>query len=677
MTGKHILQKKKAGKILGILLALSLMLGACGQETKNPAAESGTGEQATEAKTDGGADLEGEELTLTNSMDSQKEIDDNLKKETEQGYTLESPLVVLNPYGNSPLSAVAVFTTEAETQVTVTVKGKEEKDNIEQTFEAATDHVVPIYGLYPDTANEVVIATADGQEQTVTIETDKLEFDAGEIEMTMYQEDAYQYDELTFVAASSGGIYALDSEGDIRWYRVGLGLPVKQLKNGHLIYCADTTLYGSYYKSGLIEADLLGKVYHEYIIPGGMHHDVFEMESGDLLVASDAQDFSSVEDRIVELDRETGEVVYELDMKDLIDTQNGGSMNRSDADWFHNNGIWYVEETDTILLSARHVDAIVGVNKTEKTLSFILGDPEGWTDMDESLFFTPVGDNFEWQYAQHQVSIRPDGTILMFDNGAGRTKTTKKEQEVTGDDVYSRAVAYKVNMDDMTIEQVFEYGKDRGKDWYSEWISGVICLDDDSDHMLITSGAHLYNPEDGSCDYGPADSLRSDLEISAIITELKDGESIFEIKTGTLSYRSLRLPLYADAKEHDLESEGTYLGSLGVTKEAETELNLDELTKKEMNQEWNLTYDPIRLAVTGSYSLEEGKEEAEDAYLVLKNDTEQKVYKVTQTISGKDDQKIVSMNGWVSPEGLTGQSYTISLVIGNTLYETGKKVTFQ
>lgn len=671
MVRKHILHRKKAGRVLGILLALSLMLGACGQNTQKSA------ESGTEAKAEEETNLEGEELTLNNALDSQKQVDEQLKKEQEQGYTLEEPLVVLDPYGNSPLSAVAIFTTEKETQITVTVNGKEEKDNVEQTFEAATDHAVPIYGLYADTDNEVVLSTGDGEEKTVTIQTDKLEFDPGDIEMTVSQEDVYQYDKLTFVSCAAGGIYALDSEGEIRWYRNGLGLPLKKLENGHLMYCADTLLSGSYYKSGLVETDLLGKVYNEYIIPGGMHHDFYEMSNGNLLVASDAQDFSSVEDHIVEVDRKTGEVVWELDMKDLIDSKNGGSMNRSDEDWFHNNGVWYIEETDTILLSARHVDAVVGVNKTEKKLSFILGDPEGWTDMDESLFFTPVGDDFEWQYAQHQVSVRPDGTILMFDNGAGRTKSTKPEEEVTGDDVYSRAVAYKVDTESMTIEQVFEYGKDRGKDWYSEWISGVICLDDETDHMLVTSGAHLYNPENGSCDYGPNDSLLPGLEKSSYITEIKGGEPIFEIKTGSYTYRSLRLSVYTDEKEHDLSSEGTYLGSLGETKEAEdVALDLDELTKGEMDENWSLTYDSIRLAVLGSYSLEEGKEEAEDAYLVLQNGTEQKIYKVAQTVSGQDDKKIASMNGWISPEGLTGQSYTISLVIGDTLYETGKKVTF-
>lgn len=59
-------------------------------------------------------------------------------------------------------------------------------------------------------------------------------------------------------------------------------------------------IHGNYYASGLTEFDLCGKYYTEYLIPGGQHHDFVELENGNLLVCSSQEDFSSVEDRIVE-----------------------------------------------------------------------------------------------------------------------------------------------------------------------------------------------------------------------------------------------------------------------------------------------------------------------------------------------------------------------------------------
>ena len=53
-----------------------------------------------------------------------KYIDAALQAELENGYALEDALIVVNPYGTAPLSAVAVFTTEEACGGTVTVKGK-------------------------------------------------------------------------------------------------------------------------------------------------------------------------------------------------------------------------------------------------------------------------------------------------------------------------------------------------------------------------------------------------------------------------------------------------------------------------------------------------------------------------------------------------------------------------
>ena len=88
---------------------------------------------------------------------------------------------------------------------------------------------------------------------------------------------------------------------------------------------ASYVLKSSYYKEGMIEVDLLGKIYREYMIPGGQHHDFVELPDGNLLVASDSPDLSTVEDYVVEIDRETGAVVWELDMKDLISQEDGQS----------------------------------------------------------------------------------------------------------------------------------------------------------------------------------------------------------------------------------------------------------------------------------------------------------------------------------------------------------------
>ena len=106
--------------------------------------------------------------------------------------------MIVNPYGNSPLTAVAAFHTDKELGGTVTVKGKDEKDDITGTFEAATDHLVPIYGLYNGDTTEVVLTLEDGTSTTVEVTTEKTEVNVGTIETTMSDDSAYDYSNLTF-----------------------------------------------------------------------------------------------------------------------------------------------------------------------------------------------------------------------------------------------------------------------------------------------------------------------------------------------------------------------------------------------------------------------------------------------------------------------------------------------
>lgn len=137
-------------------------------------------------------------------QEQQSEIDAALQAELENGYALEDALIVVNPYGTAPLSAVAVFTTEEACGGTVTVKGKLPENDVTGTFEADTDHIVPIYGLYSGQATEVVITLDDGTSTTFSVETESVNVDYGTIQTEMLDESAYDYSQLTFVCSTNG-----------------------------------------------------------------------------------------------------------------------------------------------------------------------------------------------------------------------------------------------------------------------------------------------------------------------------------------------------------------------------------------------------------------------------------------------------------------------------------------
>ena len=661
-----MLKNMKAGIIV---FAMMILLSGC-QNDKNDTMNKNSDVLPTIKVESDGTNNENV-LDTVNYFDDQTAIDQSLQDEVKKGYTFEKPMVIVNPYGTSPLTAVAIFSTTSKIGGSITVKGKYEEDDLKGSFVAGNNHIVPIYGLYAGGTTEVVLSLSDGTSTTVNIKTDTLDFSTDGFEVEMKDSASYDYSKLTFVCDFNGDVAALDSKGDLRWlYNNGGTLGVKVLTNGHLALPTSYTLRPLYYKSGILEIDLLGKVYNEYAIPGGMHHDIFELSNGNLLVASDRSSFETVEDYVVEIDRKTGEIVWNLDLANLIDPSEGGSINRSDEDWFHNNSLWYDEATDTLLLSGRHVDAIISVDKSEKKLKWILGDSEGWSEKYQKYFFTPTGDNFEWQYAQHQASMLSNGNIMCFDNGAGRTKTVKEDKKVIGSDVYSRAVVFQIDEKNMTIEQVWEYGKELGGEFYSEWVSGAISLENNPNNIWVTSGANLYNPDENDYDYGPSDMFKSGLIPSTNIFQVKDNKLVFKMKLDFLSYRTLRLSPYHDTGNYDVTLDGQYLGNLGISTPVDVEI---DLTKVDPAENCTLSLDPTKLTFSASYTTNNA-DELEDSYLVLRRgDGTVTVYPAQQSTTESSEAVTVKVNGWISTKGLSGASYDIYVVLGGKVYNTGYK----
>ena len=168
-------------------------------------------------------------------------------------------------------------------------------------------HYVPVYGLYAGSKNEVVIKVGD-EENTLEIETDELPDDFIMPTKVTKNESKLTNDLYFFTPSSSGYTCAYDVNGDVRWYLDERAIwEVHRLENGHLLLSTERLVNTPYYSTGLYEMDMLGKIYTEYSLPGGYHHDYFEMENGNLLVASDDfdNDSGTVEDYVVELDRET------------------------------------------------------------------------------------------------------------------------------------------------------------------------------------------------------------------------------------------------------------------------------------------------------------------------------------------------------------------------------------
>lgn len=72
--------------------------------------------------------------------------------------------------------------------------------------------------------------------------------------------------------------------------------------------------------------------------------------------------------------------------------------------------------------------------------------------------------------------------VTAFDNGDGRGL----EQPPLPDMKYSRAVVFKIDQQKKTVEQVWEYGKEKGHDWYSP-VTSLTQYEGDKDSVMVYS----------------------------------------------------------------------------------------------------------------------------------------------------------------------------------------------
>ena len=495
-------------------------------------------------------------------MEDQDRIDAALLAEAELGYTFEEPLCVVNPYGNVPLSAVIIFDTAEEVSVSMTVKGHAPADDVTAAFPAATRHILPVVGLYASEENTVELTLPDGSVSTVLVETEAVPDETlltGEV--TVPAGEGYDYTELTFVSVGNTKcIVAYDSQGDLRYYAVFPSkrtTPFRQLANGHYLVACDNTAEETEANGGVMEVDLCGRIYSMYRLPGGFHHGLIELPSGNFLAATSQDDLEMLMDAVVEIDRETGDIVWTFDLSDVLDSTDGSSMLYKETDWSHMNSLAYDEATGSVIMSNRAINAVVSIDKETKTIHWILGDPEGWTNTDLSLFFTPAEGqaDFEWQFAQHNASFLDSTHILLFDNGNSRYKTTTAEADRNTEN-YSRAVLYAIDTETMTVTQEWSYGKDRGLEWYSGSFCGV-DYDADAGVYWICSGTPSY---DTATETYVANARALDdpttAKTLAKIDMVRGSDLLYELVLPASCYRAVRYDPYEYAAMPELSTPG-------------------------------------------------------------------------------------------------------------------------
>ena len=430
--------------------------------------------------------------------------------------------VELRRFEATPLSALATVRSEEPVRVEVEVAGLDGADLQFSRSEFRTEHSIPVVGLYPDYENHITF-TATDRDGTVTeiirtIRTAALPEHYPEVRierllperisdgMILLHLAAYD-EEGTYIPLAS----VIDSYGRVRWlYTEDYGHVLEPLENGDLMVQKEDRL---------VQMDWLGRTPWEgFEVPEGLHHDAAQLPDGNLLALSAAPD--SVEDAVVELDRESGEVLRRLDFRDILDPERPRQpINLDEADWLHLNGLDYAAEDNAVVVSGRDQSAVVKVGLQTGRIHWILGNHRHWSEEFGPLLLDPVGRDFEWPWGQHAPELHPTdpSRILIYDNGNHRSY----DSPLPPADNYSRAVEYEIDEGAGTVRRIWQYGKERGSELFTPFIGDADYLQ--NGNRLVTFGGISRDLEGNPVPLFDLEAMEvNDMKISAHVIEATD-----------------------------------------------------------------------------------------------------------------------------------------------------------
>lgn len=478
-----------------------------------------------------------------------------------------------NPHGIAPLTAYLHIKAEVPVQASVKVLGR---IPVEKDFETISDSLlIPVLGLYPARRNRVEVhlksekgsiidtvevSTSPVPEIFPRIDIEKLDKDNMEPGMHGCDIHFANYGKFRSIPM------IFDDRGTIRWYldlsSYGSMLaPFQRLSDGNLLMVSRHQLH---------EFDMMGQPISETEIDNnyGMHHDVIEIPGDRLLICVGKRDavirldnklLISDSDFLILYDRKNGKVIKEWDMAKHLDVSRNDLNFFRPGDWLHMNGLAYDESDNSIIVSAKN-QGLVKISWDDE-LRWIMSPHKNWGKAGRDgngketspYLLTAVDDKgnpyssavqlgtqsdqvFDFPWGPHAPELLPNGNLLVFDNGTYRNFSDKNR--------YSRAVEYKVDEENNTVQEVWQYGKERGVDFYSSIVSDVDFLAE-SDHVLITSG-YLYPRENHSAKIVEVDykTKKEVFEATLYLKTVNGDGSVAGWGQTDILYRSERMELY-------------------------------------------------------------------------------------------------------------------------------------
>ena len=358
------------------------------------------------------------------------QVVEELKHNSDLEWTASMPLAILNPYGTGSNGLYLYFETDMATSVSYTVHVDGLADFTAEAADASGKdyvkaHEFQLIGLVPGEVNEVTLNISGkwgNTRQTIHFTVDMPQTRSGyatQLEVTEGESAAAQADGLFAMMRVNGYLgygFFFDNDGVMRYEMVleGYGLD-------RVLFCGDEILT-CVSSSKLARINGLGQVTWVCDLGGyDLHHDIGWGADGEVLALAEERGNDTVEDRLLSIDTETGEVTELVNFSAFLQEYYGITRpvaatddffwQAGEWDWIHLNSLQYMPESDSVILSSRETSTILKVADLhgEPALDWLAGDERIWegTAYEDACLAQEGG--FVPQYGQHCVEYYADG----------------------------------------------------------------------------------------------------------------------------------------------------------------------------------------------------------------------------------------------------------------------------
>lgn len=469
-----------------------------------------------------------EKISVFN-MKYQQVVDENIDLLLEENeYTVDNPLLVVNPYGTNNLGVNIYFKTDTESMVSYTISVDDSKiGEFTRTLKNegddnyTTDHQYQLIGFVPGYENEVelIITNKDGEEEKTKFFIN-MENVVCKSDTILDSVDGESKSELTdglyvlfgLDKAFKANSYVYDNDGVLR-----ADLVLSNYRSDRIIF-DDGNMYYSYNNNGIAKINRLGKVEKKYVLTDyEMHHDyVLDSDNNKLLVLvnSEEEKDDTIEDLIVSVDIDSGEIEEVVDMKDLLPSiyeeaempESGkNTYGGTGLDWIHINSLSVVNGDGDIVISGREISTVIYLEDiyNSPSVKYLIAEDEVYEDTEYAdKVLTKVGD-FVAQAGQHTITYVGDDSLgegqyylEMYNNNYGASNTRKSFpwDEYPGVGTFaegesSKYYKYLVDENEKTFTLVESFDVP-----YSSIVSSVQDVGDN--HVTSSGKSNCYNEYD-------------------------------------------------------------------------------------------------------------------------------------------------------------------------------------